>query len=210
MANTYAPFGFRSFGHQDGSPPTMGLERRFMLSSDTTAVFTGDVVQNSTAVYGTITQASSGTGLAGGGYAGVFAGCEYYNTTVQRQVWSPYFPGSVGTTSASVIAYVISDVDMQFLAQGSTAAVLGTSVIGWNIGFTSTGASLGNTTTGISNVGLLSTSVSANSSLPFRIVDVYSDFAPPGVNGTDNTTAGAVLVVLPNNWARNTLTGVST
>lgn len=210
MANTYAPFGFRSFGHRDGSPPTMGLERKFILSSDTTAVFTGDVVQNSTAVYGTVTQASSGTGLGGGGYVGVFAGCEYYNATVNRQVWSPYFPGSVGATSASVIAYVISDPDMQFIVQGSTAAVLGTSVVGWNIGFTSTGASLGNTTTGISNVGLLSTSVSANSSLPFRVIDVYSDFAPPGVNGTDNTTAGAIMVVVPNNWTRNTLTGVST
>jgi hypothetical protein len=216
VANTIAPFGLRSFGHRDGSPPTMGLERRFVLSSDTSPIFSGDLVQNSTSVYGCITAAASGIGSSSvynySGYAGVFAGCEYYNATVNRQVWSPYFPGSVGVTSASVIGYIISDPDMCFIAQASSASVVGTSIIGWNIGVLTAGvSSLGNTTTGISNVSLASSlTIGSTGLLPFRVVDVYSNFAPPGTNGTDNTTAGAILVVQANNIDRNTLTGVST
>ena len=46
---------------------------------------------------------------------GVFAGCEYYNPTVNRVTWSPYFPGSVGSSSP-VTAYVITDPEMTFIA----------------------------------------------------------------------------------------------
>lgn len=206
MANTAAPFGFRSFGHRDGSAPTAGLERRWILSSDASVIGTGDPVYNSSTYVGYITLPTSGTVS---GMAGIFAGCEYYSPSVSRNVWNSYFPGSVGSSSP-VTAYIISDPEMQFLAQGSTNAVLGSSVIGWNIGYSSTSAGNPNTLTGISQACLLSSSPSASSSLPFRIVDVYSNFAPPGVNGTDNTSAGAILVLAPNSWDRKTLTAVTT
>ena len=77
MANTNAPFGFTSFGHQDGSAPTMGLERKFILSSDANLYFTGDPVSNSSASPGYIAP-YNGSSLAAI-VAGVFAGCEYYN-----------------------------------------------------------------------------------------------------------------------------------
>lgn len=205
MANTYAPFGFRSFGHRDDASPTLGLERKFVLSSDPNAIFTGDVVQNSTSGPGYVTQSTTGSV----GAYGVFSGCEYYSPTVGRMVWSSFFPGSV-SSSNPVIASIISDPQMQFLVQSSTTAIVGSSQVGQNVGYTSTGASGGNTLTGQSVVGLLSSSVSANSSLAFRIVDVYSNFAPPGVNGTDNASAGQILVVTPNNWDRRNLTSTPT
>lgn len=211
MANTIAPFGFRSFGHRDGSAPTMGFERRFIISSDTAQIFTGDPVANSS-VAGSpyITLPTTGTVEV----VGIFGGCEYYNSNVGRVVWAPYFPGNIGAnaTVGPVTAYVITDPEMQFIVQGSTSAVLGSSVVGWNIAYLSTSVGQGNTTTGISAASLMSSAgtVGANSSFPFRIVDVYSNFAPPGVNGTDNTTAGAIMVVAPNNWDRKTLTGATT
>lgn len=210
MANTFAPYGFRSFGHRDGTTPTMGLERRFIISSDASVIGTGDPTYNSTTLLGYVTLPTTGTAA---GMAGIFAGCEYYSAAVGRMVWSSYFPGNIGAnaTVGPVIAYLISDPDMMFLVQGSTNAVLGTSVVGWNIGYSSTSAGQPNTTNGgQSTACLLSSSVSANSSMPFRIVDVYSNYAPPGVNGTDNTVAGAVMVVTPNNWDRRSLTGVTT
>ena len=206
MANTFAPFGFRSFGHRDGSAPTMGLSRYFMNSSYATNVFTGDVVKLSSSIPGTIEVGAVLVGTARP--LGVFAGCEYYNSNVGRVVWSSYFPASIGSSSP-VTAYVITDPEMQFLAQASTGAVVGSSMTGLNIGFT---VGSGNTLSGISGSYLNSSDVGASSSYPWRVVDTYSNFGPPGANGTSTDSAGGFLVVQPNGWSRNTVsvTGVST
>jgi hypothetical protein len=213
MANSQAAFGFRSFGHIDGSAPTMGLQRLYMLSSDVSVIGTGDLVVSSTATgfAGYVTQPSTTVASAPAwGYAGVFAGCEYYNSNVSRVVWSSYFPGNVGSSSP-VIAYVISDPQMQFLVQASSNTIMGTSCIGYNVGISSTLVGGANTTTGISAMTIASSvSPTASSSYGFRVVDIYQNFAPPGVNGTDSATAGQILVVVPNTWNRVTTTAVST
>jgi len=205
MANTDNPFGFRSFGHRDGSAPTMGLERVFVLSSDTNPIFTGDVVTRSSATPGYVTQ-YFGSSLAPVP-AGVFAGCEFYNPSVGRVTWSSYFPASV-SSSSPVTAYIISDPEMQFTVQASS--LLGSSDIGTNYNILSGASSLGDTLSGVSNVSLATGStVTGLSSYPFRLVDMYSNFAPPGVNGTDNTTAFSIAVVVPNGWDRKVLTGIT-
>ncbi len=206
MANSFSPFGFRSFGHRDGSAPTMGLSKYTMNSSYATSVYTGDVVAQSSAVPGTIEIAPVANGS--GKIIGVFAGCEYYNSNVQRVVWSPYFPASAGSSSP-VTAYVITDPEMQFIAQASSGTVVGTSLQGWNISFT---VGSGNTTNGMSGAYLTSSNVGASSSYPWRVVDSYSNFAPPGVNGASTSEGAGILVVVPNGWGRNTVTttGVST
>src|SRR3990167_8291860 len=98
MANSFSPFGFRSFGHQDGSAPTMGLSKYTMNSSYATSVYTGDMVIISSAVTGTIEQWTAGL-IATIKPLGIFAGCEYYNSNVSRTVWSSYFPASAGSSS---------------------------------------------------------------------------------------------------------------
>lgn len=208
MANTNSPFGFRSFGHMDGSAPTMGLQRYFINSSDTNLYFTGDPVALSSAVGGGNIQPYNGSSLSVI-CLGVFAGCEYYNSNVQRQVWSPYFPGNVGSSSPCT-AYVITDPDMQFLVQASSGPIT-SSYIGYNVNIISAQSSLGNTTNGISNVTIASSEGTlGGSSQPFRVIDVYSNFAPPGAPGADVASAYNWVVVAPNNWARKTLTAVST
>jgi len=209
MANTNAPFGFRSFGHRDGSAPTMGLERFFILSSDTTSYFTGDPVAQSSASMGYI-QLYGGSSL-GPVVLGIFAGCEYYAPAVGRVVWdNKYVTGSGATSSNPVTAYVITDPEMQFIVQASSAG-LGSSNIGSNASVLAGTQGQGNTLTGVSAATINSaTGTVAGSSYPLRIVDVYSNFAPPGVNGTDNSSAYNVFVVAPNNWARKALTGVTT
>ena len=214
MANTFGPFGFRSFGDMDGAAPTMGLTRRYLASSDTNLYFTGDVVCLSTGALsplGYITLPASGTTMSP--VLGVFAGCEYYSPSVGRTIWSSYFPGNT-TSSSPCNAYIIEDPNQLFTVQCTTTAVVGTSAIGLNFGFTSSDTTApqksGNQTTGISNIALQSTSVTANTSLPFRLVDTTSNYYPPGVNGADGTTAGAIVVVSLNNSLRRSLTGAST
>lgn len=210
MANTFAPFGFRSFGDLDGSAPTMGLQRFYILSSDTNSYFTGDVVSVSSQslVAGYLTLPASGT-TTGSPIAGIFAGTEYYNNSLNKQIWASYFPASVGSSSPCN-GYVIVDPNQLFLVQCTTTAVVGASCIGLNVGFASSLQSAGNTTTGISNLALNSSTVSGNSSLPFRIVDTTSNYFPPGTNGADGTTAGAIVVVQFNNQMRRSLIAVST
>ena len=215
MANSWAPFGLRSFGHRDGSAPTMGLQRFFMNSSDTVAVGTGDLVVQSTAATaaGYVTGISTtGTSPPTAGYVGVFQGCEFYNPSIGRVQWSQYWPGTISVTSAAgpVTAYVIADQQMQFIAQASTNNVLGSSNVGMNIGWCTSLANNPNTLNGQSQAGLASSGITASASYAFRIVDIYQNFAPPGVNGTSTTEGGQIMVVVPNTWSQGTLTGVST
>lgn len=208
MANTFSPFGFRAFGRLEGGAPTAGLTRRFLASSDTNSYYTGDVVaiSSQSLIPGYITLPASGTlGID----EGVFMGTEYFSPQFARQTWNSYFPGTVGSSSPCN-AYIINDPDQLFTVQCTTTAVIGTSCIGLNIGVASSLQTTGNTLSGISGLALNSSTVSANSSLPFRIVDTSSSYFPPGTNGTDGTTPGAIVIVQPNNWSRRNLTAYST
>lgn len=205
MANTPAPFGFRQLRRLDGGAPTMGFETVVIASSDPNLYFTGDPIATSaTGPYVTIP--SSGSVQV----RGIFMGCEYYNASVNRIVFSPYFPGSVATTSGTndVKGWVCTDPEMLWIAQGSTNTAITSTMAGLNIGFTVPVSSLGNTLSGVSAVSLNGATVATGSSLSFRIYDFYSNYAPPGTNGTDNTTGGNIVVVYGNNWDRANLTGI--
>jgi len=216
MANTFSPFGFQAFGRLEGASPTAGLTKLTLFASDANTYFTGDVVRISSAAsgFGSISLPSSGSviGSTGGTdpIAGIFAGCEILQPNVGRVVWSAQSPGNVGS-SAPGFAYIIDDPEQKFLVMGSTNAVLGTSNIGQNIGFASTSQGSGNTQSGRSAEFLASSTPSAAATLPFRIVDVYAAYAPPGVNGTSTGSEGAqIMVVQFNNQYRRSLTGPST
>jgi len=204
MANTQAPFGFVQFGLMSQTAPTMGMEKFLLLSSDTGTYFTGDPVALSTTNAGYLTLPGTGNVTI----LGIFQGCEYYDASVNKITWNSYFPASVGSSSP-VTAYVITDPNATWLAQTSTQSVLGSTNVGMNIGWSSASQANGNTLSGRSAVLLNSTSLTANASEPFRIVDIYQNFAPPGVNGV-STDAGCFLIVKGNNWARNITTGQST
>jgi hypothetical protein len=127
-------------------------------------------------------------------------------------VWSSYYPGNVGS-SAPWNAYVCTNPEQLYIAQGTSAAVLGTSCIGYGINWTSSLApssagTSGNTTTGFSVVSLQSTSITGLSSNSyFRVVDFYGNDAPPGVNGTSTgSEGGQILVVQPNLFMRGVRT----
>jgi hypothetical protein len=213
MANTANPFGFRQFGQREGTAPTGGMDRLFITSSDTNLYFTGDVVALSSysLVAGTLSPVSSLLTVGLVAPVGVFQGCEYYNSNVSRTVWSSYWPGNQGS-SAFYNGYVCTNTQQLYIAQCTSGAVVGTSCIGLNISGSVTGSSLGNQVTGQSVQTLLSTTVTGLSSTGgWRIVDTYQNYAPPGVNGTSSGAEGLqILVVQPNNFARNALTAVST
>ena len=219
MANITSPFGFRQFRRAEGGAPTAGFETLTIMSSDASVIFTGDPVADLTSPSQGFGNYVTGTTAGNSQIRGIFMGCEYYLAAVNRKVWSPYFPGSVATTSGTgdIQAWVCTDPEMLWITQvsgtaGSTGSVLTSSYVNLNFGFSSasmfTGSYLGNTTTGISNVTLNSTSFATTATLPFRLIDFYSNWGPPGSNGTDNTTNGQFVIVGSNNWDRSNTTGV--
>lgn len=217
MANTFSPFGFRQFGRREGSAPTAGMDQLWIASSDTNSYFTGDLVAYSSASgasttlgYQYLTLASSGS-VPLSPLQGVFMGCEYYSPSVGRQVWSATYATGAGAASSNPVrAYVCTDPDQLYIVQSTTTATITSTSIGLNIGFGSSLQSGGNTLTGISNLAVNSSTPAGTNTLPFRIVDFYANYAPPGTNGCDITSAGTVLVVAPNNFARKSLTATTT
>jgi len=222
MANTLVnpSMGFQVSGRVEGASPTEGLTPVWIASSDASTMFRGDPVfpssapgANASGRYITSMQNSSIVVVAG-----VFQGCEQFIPTVGRVVWSNSYNGSVSGSTGDIKAWIVENPDELFLVQGSTGAAITSSFIGLNISVTNN-SSTGNTTLGFSNVTAASSNITASSSLPFRIVSFYSEYAPPAVpnigtaafvNGTDNTSPANMIIVRLNNCERLNLTARST
>jgi hypothetical protein len=197
MANTNAPFGFRPFGRKEGGAPTAGLTRYFINSSDTNLYFTGDIVNASSANGAFITNPSSATGIVNTyNMLGVFQGCEYFSPAVNKTVWNSYFPGNVGSSSPCN-AYVITDPEQRYIVQGTSGAVLNASYVGYGFTATTSVSSLGNQLSGQSVMTLATSFPTAlSSNAVIRLLDLYSNYAPPGVNGTSTTAEGFQIAVV--------------
>lgn len=196
MANTFAPFGFAQY-FGDGATPTYELvPRQIALTAD--AIYSGDPVTSQS--NGTIAQASAGTTQI----AGIFYGCTYVSATLNRKVWSPYWPGSGSAlANTTVTAYIANDPNARFLVQSGTASAVALTDVGANINFAiGTADALSGQSGAYADQSTINP---ATSTLPFRIWDLVT--FPPGANGTDSSSAGNFIVVGFNNVDTRVLTG---
>lgn len=191
MANTNAPFGFRWLGLNGGSASaTDATIVRYVASNNSEAIGKGDPVMDLTTGY--IQQWNSGQSVDR--LVGIFNGCKYFNTALQQVRWSPYWPGSGAT--GDVECYIIPiqlSVPPKFAVQVATTP-LTIADIGSNHDVT---VGTPNTTTGQSTCALTSAGA-ATDTLPFTVVDLWSNYGAPGSNGTDNTTDYNWVIVAPN------------
>lgn len=210
MANVAGPFGFQQAGTASGPPnfARAGSGNPYRIKAGfTTSVYFGDAVRmwvsgdSATASAGYITPwvIGDGAGSALKILVGIFVGCEYFSTSQQKTVWSRYYPGA--DAAADVSAYVVDDPNSQWVVQASTGPI-GYSAIGQTVDIVA--SPVGNTTTGFSGmaVGTPTTTVT----LPFKVVNLVT--SPPGVNGTDITTASNNVIVAFNNQQYKALLGV--
>lgn len=196
MANTQAPNGFQYFGRLEGGSPTEGLTPALVSSGDTAALGYGDLVSRNAAGY--VTKATAGATSI----YGVFYGCSYLSTAISRIVFQNYYAGS--GASSDVSALICTDPSATFIAQSDNTAIAFAD-IGANIQFV-TGTP--NATTQMSTMAVGQSTISTTSTLPFRIVGLLSQSAPPGVDGTDNTSAFNRVILQPNNWDRQSSLGI--
>lgn len=196
MANTNAPFGFRQYFGGSGGAPTFNQVSMRIASGDTNPCYNGDpVIPVTSTANGYVTQyATPGSTIV----AGIFVGCKYLSSTLNRVIWSNYWPGSGAT--GDVEAYVINDPNAQFVVQGgsTTFNITGTlstftsSKIGQYAQFT---LGTGSTITGQSGAYL--SAVGTTVTYPFIVRDLVT--FPPGGPGADPLSAYNWVVVGFNN-----------
>ncbi len=196
MTNVFAPFGLRAARKIDGTPPNYAPIQRQILYSNGTQIFKGDLVKDGGDgfIYKQVYNSSSHDTL------GVFDGCEYYDTSLARPVFSPYWTGVSTALTGSVVGYVITDLDLIFEVQSTGAAAVPLADIGTNATFVA--APAGNTTTGISTLALNADTTNTTSTFPMRITGLSSR-----VNN-DNTSQYNIVEVILNDQTFKTLTGI--
>lgn len=194
MANTNAPFGFKEWsGGMGGAAPNYALITRQIAYDDSTAIFTGDPVKSLDTGY--VAQWTAATAVSQ--LAGIFVGCKYLSSSAGRVVWNNYWPGSDVASGNEVTAFLIPcnlAVPATFLVQSSGSAITFADI--GLCGDVSVAA--GSTTTGRSACTLNQGTLAATATFPFRIVGLYSDAAPPGSPGTDDTSSYNWVIVAAN------------
>ena len=203
MANIISPTGAQDYVHQGGSQRTEELQQAWVMSSDVTPIFNGDLVCTVQPVSSALltggfgNYVTQGTSQTGGtvAFRGVFRGCEFFNPTAGRMQYQKNWPGATiaGTSSATgdVRCYVVTDGSQRFIIQASSIGIMGSSMIGnavttalnGTLSSATASSAAGNTVTGLSGMQIASSlSVTITSTgvfgQPFRLVDFLSNNGP--------------------------------
>jgi hypothetical protein len=191
LANTQVQFGFQPYGVDGGFAPNFALRRRTIAYNYGTSLFRGDPVASNNA--GNIIVASSQTAPVGG----IFWGCKYYDPVQKITFTSKSWKAPTLASTQVVEAYIIDNPDQLFLVAeiGSTAAIATANVMNnvqWVAGTTPV------TGSDISTFCIDDANITTTITLPFKIMDLYSTFAAPGANGSDDTTVYNWAIVKMN------------
>jgi hypothetical protein len=213
MANTSNPFGFRFWGPKYGGG-TYGLLTKYIAAGYGTALYRGDLVTyvNNTAT-GYIQQGAAAQGVKNAYNVGIFYGVEYFSVAKGSQIFSTYWPASDhsatpgGDGKALVIPLYGSNGPNLFEVQvdNSSGSPFTLSSVGSNVDIV---VGTGTVTSGYaqSSMQILASSLATGQgssgatglNYPFRVFDLFSNYAAPGQNGADNTTAYNHVIVEPN------------
>lgn len=192
MANTNAPFGFRAVRRVDGAAPNFLANYRPIATDDSTAIGYGDPVTSLSTGY--VTRATAGTTAI----AGIFMGCQYYDSNQQKYVFMPQWSGTA-STSEPAQAVICNDPNIVFEAQSNGSAITFADVMA-NINFV---IGTPNSLTGISTSALdQSTINTALTTRPFKIVGISQRI------GVDPASSYNVAEVVLNYTDLKNLAGV--
>ena len=205
VSNTFSPNGFQGVRRLDGASWTASLNTALIAAAYNGQIFLGDPVVLLNTGY--IVRDAIGS-IPTQGTFGIFVGSKLaYSPTGTPYGW---YQGLAQTNDTE--AYVITDPNVVFrcwVGTGASSASGGPAIqssvganYNWQLG-------TGNTTSGQSGAYLDFASKGTTSTLPLTIVGLVKN--PPGVNGTDITTAGNLVEVVLNQQAYKTgTTGANT
>lgn len=199
MPNTNSPFGLRFVGYK-GSPPTNSAireRRNGILSTNTTAIYTGDLIKKSADGY--LYQWTSGS--ASYLVQGVFAGCRYASSSQQTTVPQKYWPGTDAAAGSILAQYEESSLApsaLYVIQTDSTGVALAD--IGMNFDVVvGTGSTLKGSSGSYLDVASITTAVTA----PLQLVDLWVNWSmgnsPEGAGSSSSLASGTQAGAY--NWA---------
>lgn len=196
MSNVFAPFGFQPVRRIDGASWSDNITTRLIAANNAHSFFRGDaVVLLSTGYIDRLAGSSSQAGT--NAMIGIFLGYE----AVPGATGSPWSPTYVASsTTVDVKAFICMDPNVVFRVQVGTGAAPGAA--GGPLGVADLGTTIpylngtGNTLSGLSGGYIDYANIAQTNTLPFTVTALVQD--PPGVNGTDITTAGNIVEVVFN------------
>lgn len=197
MANTNSAFGLLPVGGADGAAPTYPMAKRYISSANTTTSYRGDPQQWLSTGF----VAQSLQSVVVSQLAGILWGVTYYSQSQQATTYSKYWPGSDVASGSTIIAHVLpvsTAVPYFFYGQTSNSNTTATQVtfgsVGENIDIQ---IGTGSTLSGMSGAYLDQYLTGTTATVPFRIVDLWSNYT----NGAGPGTAASAynwLVVQAN------------
>ena len=202
MANKDAAFGLRPAKHVSGSPFNGGQSRYRITTSATaytTKIYMGDIVTQGTG--GTITRIARADGGSSTSdiIVGVFNGCYYTDPTTSKPTWSNHWPGNAATDA---VGFIIDDPYVVFEVQADAAMPVADLWGNFDIVDQST---VGDTTSGRSNVELDVTTGATTATLPLKAIGISTDPQNSDV-GSANTN---VLCLIQNHLYRQAQVGLA-
>jgi hypothetical protein len=196
MTNANSPFGFSHLGFPEGGAVgNFSLTWKKIAYNYGTALYKGDVlIDLGTGYAGRYT-----TGALGSNVLGIVEGFEYLSTATGRKTMSTYLPVGDTAYDVDVCLVPIQNVPPQLFIVQATATKFTIADIGQCIEpyLSGTGTVVGGY--GKSSMTITQGSNSdATGTKPFRVVGLYSSYAPAGWNGTDDTSNYNIVVVSSN------------
>ena len=203
MANTNLPYGLKFLG-MAGSPPTnasLRERRNAILSTDTTAIYTGDLVRQSANGYWVQWTPTTVANLL----VGVFAGCRYSSVSQQTPVPSKFWPGT-DAASGSILAQVIPAAGSPLFRIQTDATGVTLAEIGLNFDI-----AVGTGANGISGAYLDVTTSTTATTAPLKLVDLWVNYSmgnnPEGAGSSSTLAPGTQAGAY--NWAVVQLNNIS-
>lgn len=189
MANTNAPFGLRLLQRQNDATPSFGLgmDPLKIASNNTTKIAKGDILLRLSTGY--VTAAVAALSTTGRDQAvGIFWGCQYLSVSQGKRVVSPYWPGGDASGDVDVVYIPLGGFpNARFVAQ-TLLTSLAFEDIGENIDIAYAAPTVYGSWAR-SNVTLAQSTLGTTSTLPFRIVGLWSQYQRNnGQPGTDNAS----------------------
>lgn len=197
MSNTNFPFGFRPLGLDGAVQPTFGLKTAKIAYNNTNAIYRGDPIIRLNTGYVDVWPSTTDRGLM----VGIFWSAKYPSTSLGRTTQNTYWPGNDVASTGTVTCYYIplsGTPSPLFVVQTNGTAITFADV-GMNIDpATGTGSIKG--TYGLSGFTVDQATINTTNTLAFKIEGLWSDYAPTGSNGTDNTSSYNCIVVRGNTF----------
>jgi len=192
MANTNAPFGLRPLGIHGAAQPTFQLATAKIAHGNTTAIYRGDLLIRVNTGY--VAQWINAQPVS---YAvGVFWAAKYVSTALGRTTQNSFWPGNDAAADATCYYIPFTFPSPLFVIQTYSASTpTAFADVGLNADITvGTGSVKGSV--GVSGGALSNAAVTAT--LPLHIEGLWSDYAPAGTYGVDDSAAYNLVVVSAN------------